>query len=54
MEEVKRDLAEFRRLRNYYRKNFQNGEYDGSFLLWVEQMCEAETVPEVESKEAGE
>lgn len=39
----KRDLKEFRRLRNYYRNNFTNGDSDQSFVLWVESMCEIES-----------
>ena len=29
------------KLRNYYRKNFQNGASDESFLLWIERTLEA-------------
>lgn len=35
-----RDIQEFKRLRNYYRKEFQNGESDESFVNWCEVMCE--------------
>lgn len=35
------DLSAIRRLRNYYRSNFQNGDSDESFLLWVEDGCTA-------------
>jgi len=39
----KNDLREFRRLRNYYRRNFTNGESDDSFLNWCEMMCARES-----------
>ena len=35
-----RDLAEFKRLRNYYQRNFTNGKSDESFVIWCEDMCE--------------
>lgn len=37
-----KDLREFRRLRNYYRRNFTNGESDETFVLWCEDMCARE------------
>jgi len=39
MDDETRDLREFKRLRNYYRRNFVNGESDEAFLLWCEGMC---------------
>lgn len=36
------DRREFRRLRNYYRRNFEQGESDDAFILWCEIMCEEE------------
>lgn len=36
------DMREFRRLRNYYRRNFTNGESDETFVLWCEEMCKRE------------
>ena len=36
------DLREFRRLREYYRRNFRNGESDGCFVNWCELMCQGE------------
>lgn len=36
------DLREFRRLRNYYRRNYTNGHSDESFIVWCEDMCERE------------
>lgn len=35
-----RDMTEVKRLRNYYRKNFQNGDSDECFLTWVETTLE--------------
>jgi len=40
------DLREFKRLRNYYRKNFRNGVSDESFLVWCEIMTERLSVRE--------
>lgn len=37
----RRDLAEVRRLRNYYRREFANGVSDHSFLDWLQQVLEA-------------
>jgi hypothetical protein len=39
MDPKTRDMAEFKRLRRYYRDNFQNGASHESFILWCEQMC---------------
>ncbi len=36
------DLREFRRLRNYYRRNFTNGQSDECFVIWCEDMCAQE------------
>lgn len=33
-------LVEFRRVRNYYRRNFCDGQSDYSFLQWCKDMCE--------------
>jgi hypothetical protein len=41
-EDIEQDLREFRRLRNYYRRNFANGPSDEAFILWIETMCEQE------------
>jgi len=35
-----KDRKAVMKLRNYYRKNFQNGASDESFLLWVERTLE--------------
>ena len=36
------DLREFRRLRDFYRRNFINGASDECFVIWVEDMCAQE------------
>lgn len=44
------DLREFKRLRNYYRRNFSNGESDESFIVWCEDMCEQERKTDQEAR----
>ncbi len=36
------NLREFRRLRNYYRRNFTGGASDECFIIWCEDMCAQE------------
>lgn len=33
------DVSAFKKLRNYYKDNFESGKSDASFLTWCEYMC---------------
>jgi hypothetical protein len=43
------DLAHIKRLRNYYRRNFQNGQSDECFIIWLEA-----GLKELRSKDEGQ
>lgn len=37
-------LAAFRRLRNYYQRNFEHGENDAVFHTWIEVMIDKDRI----------
>lgn len=36
---TEQDVTEFKKLRNYYKKTFDDGKNDDAFLTWCAYMC---------------
>jgi len=53
-EEREKDLRKVKALREYYRRNFERGDYDENFMIWIEDILVILNTQQELTQEQGE